>query len=284
MDFNSLKKGTTTNESCPLHFWSTGTGPLLLFIPGGAGYASQFFPLLTHLTPHYTAASFDRRQHHLSQPSGPFKHFNPVQQCRDIIAIAAALGFAKFSVFGNSLGGVLALQLAASYPDVLDRVIVHEAPTMALLPRDEMNDEIDYCFQVQGIRVTEGVEAAMAFFAKKLVGYEGLEVVDPIVQSGFRVQDQLMFLEFEYIVATIYCPDMLKIREAGVRVAVASGLGSGEAAYVRTGVEQARILGCERFRVPGNHTWWSFEPEEFAGHVLKIMDSLKDGKGEVEGQ
>ncbi|KAF2804744.1 NAD(P)-binding protein [Mytilinidion resinicola] len=187
------------------------------------------------------------------------------------------------NLFVDGLGGVLALQLAASYPDVLESVIVHEAPTMALLPRAEMNAEIDYCFQVQGIRVTEGAEAAMAFFAKKLVGHEGLKAVDPIVQSGSRRQDQLMFLEFEYIQSTIYCPEMLKIKEAGVRIAVASGTGSGEAAYIRTGVEQARILGCERFRVPGNHTWYSFEPEEFAGHVLKIMNSLEVGK-EVEGQ
>jgi pimeloyl-ACP methyl ester carboxylesterase len=47
----------------------------------------------------------------------------PAQQAREVIAICNALDRDKTSIFGNSRGGIIALQFAVSYPECLDRVM-----------------------------------------------------------------------------------------------------------------------------------------------------------------
>jgi hypothetical protein len=55
------------------------------------------------------------------------------------------------------------------------------------------------------------------------------------------------------------------------------GEGSGEEIfYARAAVLQARIPGCERYMLPGNHTGVRDEPEAFIGGVLKIFGDLEE--------
>ena len=58
---------------------------------------------------------------------------------------------------------------------------------------------------------------------------------------------------------------------------MAWGKGSGEEIfYVRATVLQVQFLGCERYMLPGNHTGFRYEPEAFAGGVLKIFGDLEE--------
>jgi pimeloyl-ACP methyl ester carboxylesterase len=59
-----------------------------------------------------------------SRVKGPSKDLNFAQQARDIIAIMKALGHSKTSIFASSGGGVIAFQLAVSYPSVVEHMIV----------------------------------------------------------------------------------------------------------------------------------------------------------------
>src|SRR5262245_30297263 len=120
-------------EGADLAYWYQGSGPLLILIPGGGGHGAQFGAILPYLSRKYTTVAYDRRQNLRSIVEHP-KQLNPVQQARDIIAIAKHMGYEKTSLFGNSGGGIIALQLAASYPQHIEHVIVHEAPTTSLLP------------------------------------------------------------------------------------------------------------------------------------------------------
>jgi hypothetical protein len=109
-------------ELCDVHYWYQGSGHLLVFIPGGNGISRQFNPSFEHLDKQFTVCSCDRRQFNDSRVAGP-KQLNPAQQARDVIAICNALDRDKISVFGNSGGGIIALQFAVSYPEYLDRVM-----------------------------------------------------------------------------------------------------------------------------------------------------------------
>jgi hypothetical protein len=52
------------------------------------------------------------------------------------------------------------------------------------------------------------------------------------------------FFEYEFIVLTIYTPNMAKLRDNGVSVAVTAGEESGDAYYVRRRLIRRRFLAA----------------------------------------
>lgn len=267
---SSPAKATVANEGCTLHYWYMGSGPLLIMVPGGGGIGRRFDAILPYLAPYFTVVAYDRRQSGASKVAEPTQ-LNPAQQCRDIIAITQALGQTQCSLFGNSGGAILAFQFAVSYPQALQHVIAHEAPSTALLP--DSTELLDWAFDMLETYRTQGSAAAGMKFFKQLKG-------DKILprKSVPDAEDSENFWAREYLQFTIYCPDLRKIVENGVSIAVAAGRLSADAFYARTTVPQAEILGCERFLLPGNHNGYDYEPEAFAAALVDAYKRMEKAK------
>ncbi|KGO75158.1 hypothetical protein PITC_058280 [Penicillium italicum] len=265
MPFNSTFDSVFT-EGCDLHYWYQGTGPLLVFIPGGGGIGRQFNPLFEHLDNKFTACTYDRRQTNSSTVT-KHKLLNPAQQARDVIAICKSLGREKTSIFANSGGGIIAFQFAVSYPEFLDRVIVHEAPTTILL--DDATYHLDRAFMLLDIYRAHGVEAAFEAFRTEMKGFE-----DSPPLAVPSQEDGKNFWENEFLQFTIYCPDLRKIRYNDVSIAVAAGVKSADAFYARTTVPQSAILDCPRFLFPGHHLGYEVEPAIFASELVRAFEKM----------
>lgn len=268
MPFNPTSASVLT-EGCDLHYWHQGSGPLLVFVAGGGGIGRQYNPLCEHLDQNFTVCTYDRRQTNDSRVTGQKKLLNPAQQARDIIAICKALGCEKTCLFANSGGGVIAFQFAASYPEFLDRVVVHEAPTTALL--DDATYHLNRAFELLDVYRSSGAAAAFLAFSTELKGFG-----DPSDMQLQRPSEEDMqnFWENEFLQFTIYCPDLTKITDNKVSIGVAAGVKSADAFYARTTIRQAEILGCPRFLVPGHHGGYEVEPEEFSAALVKAFQLL----------
>lgn len=242
------------------------------FIPGGGGIGRTYNALFEHLDHKFTVCAYDRRQSGLSKVQEP-KMLNPAQQCRDIIAIAKALGHQKTSIFANSGGALISFQFAVSYPEYLEHLIAHEAPTTALL--DDAAYHLDRTFMLYDTYKKNGVMAAMQAFVSALKGLE-----DGPLLSGLPIsaEDEMNFWEYEFLTFTIYCPDLLRIVENAVSIAVAVGLKSGDAFYARTTVHQAKILGCPRYFLLGHHIGFEAEASEFAPRLIAVLDEMERKK------
>jgi pimeloyl-ACP methyl ester carboxylesterase len=57
------------------------------------------------------------------------------QQARDAASIIKAMGNGKPIVVGRSGGAIIGLELAATIPEVIDFLIVHDAPVIEMLPK-----------------------------------------------------------------------------------------------------------------------------------------------------
>ncbi|KAJ5675850.1 hypothetical protein N7462_008747 [Penicillium macrosclerotiorum] len=269
MPFNPTY-ASVENEGCDLHYWFQGAGPLLVFIPGGGGIGRQFNPLFEHMDQNYTICTFDRRQTNASVVAEQ-KPLNPAQQCRDIIAICKALGRQKTSIFGNSGGGVIALQFAVSYPQYLEHVVAHEAPTTILL--DDTTYHLNRAFEILEVYRSGGVEAAFKTFQVEMKGFEDSPPLEkPSVEDGKN------FFENEFLTFTIYCPDLGKVREKQVSVLVVAGEKSGDAFYARTTYAQAEILDCPHRVFPGHHNGYESEPVAFARQLLDALQDMEEKK------
>ena len=275
MPFNPTK-ATVENEGCSLHYWYQGAGPLLIMIPGGGGHGRQFDPIFEYLDSHFTICTFDRRQMSASKVAEP-KQLNPAQQARDVIAIIKAMGREKASIFGNSGGGIIAFQFAVSYPEALDHVMAHEAPSTILL--DDATFHLNRAFMLLETYLTEGADAAGASFRTEMKGYEedgtrNLTLAEPENAENFWKNE---FMQF-----TIYCPDLRKIVTNLVSISVAAGAKSRDAFYARTTFPQSEILGCPRYVLPGNHSGYEEEPAVFAPELVKAfadMESRREQRG-----
>jgi len=268
---------TVHNEGCDIRYWSQGTGPLIIFIPPGGGAGAVYNNIIAYLagTGSFTAATFDRRQNSASQVAEN-KLLSPRQQAADALAVVRALGFDGAVVFGCSLGGVVALQFALDHPAAVEHVVAHEAPTLTLLP--DAAERYDAILRVHSAARASGPAAAMALFAGDFVGMD-----DPGLPRSYQPPpaNWAQFLEFEFLVASTYVPNLWRLRRSGVSVGVLRGERSKDAFYARAAAAQQEILECPLAVVPGNHTAYDNETDRFAPALvdfLRLLDERKKSK------
>jgi pimeloyl-ACP methyl ester carboxylesterase len=122
-----------------LHYDVTGTGPVLLIIPDGAGHPMGLGPLTERLAAHFTVVTYDP----LGLAHGHMGDAFADQRVRDwsegahlVLEEVLAQGDSAY-VFGTSAGGITALDLLARHPGRLRHVIAHEPPCVTLLPDGE---------------------------------------------------------------------------------------------------------------------------------------------------
>jgi pimeloyl-ACP methyl ester carboxylesterase len=276
MPFNPTY-ASVESEGCNLHYWYQGTGPLLICVPGGGGIGRQFNNLFEYLDKDFTVCTYDRRQTNLSVvKDGIKKQMNIVQQCRDIIAIIKHLGHQKASILANSGGAVIAFQFAVSYPEYLDHVVAHEAPTTVLL--SDTTYHVNRAFVLYDTYREKGVAAASESFRTEMKGYDPAYMAKPEDQGGPKRPadtDVVNFWENEFLTFTIYCPDLRKIVENKVSIAVAVGDLSDDAFYARTTIKQAEILGCPQFLFPGDHNGYDSQPVGFAKDLKQAYQDME---------
>jgi pimeloyl-ACP methyl ester carboxylesterase len=262
------------HEDCPLHYWYQGTGPLITFIPGGNGHGRQYNNMIALFSDKYTCMTFDRRQMSASQVKVN-KMFSHTQAARDVKAIIQAMGFKKSIIFGNSLGGIIAFQFAIDFPEMVDHLISHEAPTFGLLP--DASALYDYFCSLYELSKTS-IPAAAEKFETILIGYndEGVPATTPP-----EPENRINFWENEVLPISLYTPDLRRIVENGTSVGLMFGERSRDALCVQTTVEQEKILGCLRMMVPGHHPGFEVEAGLFAPKFSEMIEILERKRGEA---
>jgi pimeloyl-ACP methyl ester carboxylesterase len=110
-----------------LHFAVTGQGQPVLFIHGLGSSSRDWEPQTAFFARRYQVVTFDLRGHGQSQkPPGPY---SMLLFASDAAQLLKALGLAPAHVVGISLGGMIALQLAADSPaSVRSLVVVNTGP------------------------------------------------------------------------------------------------------------------------------------------------------------
>jgi pimeloyl-ACP methyl ester carboxylesterase len=271
----NLTEAIVHNEGCDLHYWSQGSGPLITFIPGGNGHGRQFHPIIAALSDKYTCVTFDRRQMSASQVALP-KKLNPPQQARDVRAIIQALGFDKSIIFGSSSGGIFAFQFAHDFPDMVDHLIAHEAPTIMLLP--DASELVEWFLHLMEVYETKGLPQTAAEFSSRLIGYadEGVPMVAPPYPRNPQ-----NFWENEFPIQLGYTPNFWRLRENKTSIGVMRGVRCKDAFFARATEEQAKILDCPRFVVPGHHQGFEAETKEFVPHFLAALDTLNEKRARL---
>lgn len=114
-----------TVNDVTIHYDRRGTGPALLLLHGLGSSAEDWENQVPVLSDTYDVVVPDLRGHGSSaKPTGPY---SIEQFSSDTVGLLELLGIEKAIVVGISLGGMIAFQITADRPDLVDRLVVVNA-------------------------------------------------------------------------------------------------------------------------------------------------------------
>jgi epoxide hydrolase 4 len=134
------KDGYAEVNGVRLHYVEQGQGPLILFLHGFPEFWYAWKNLLADFGRDHHAVALDMRGYNLSAKPESIDAYRIPVIVEDIRALAAKLGAAKFVLVGHDWGGVIAWAFAAQHPEMLEKLVIINAPHPTVFARELANN------------------------------------------------------------------------------------------------------------------------------------------------
>jgi pimeloyl-ACP methyl ester carboxylesterase len=116
-----------------LYYERAGTGdPELFFVPGWCCDHTVFQPQFDHFSQANAVTALDLPG--VGRSDGPDQGYSIPELAHDAAALCAEVGIERPVVVGHSLGGVIAVELAARYPSLPSALVLVDPPSIDPLP------------------------------------------------------------------------------------------------------------------------------------------------------
>ncbi|HUO32385.1 MAG TPA: alpha/beta hydrolase [Bryobacteraceae bacterium] len=119
-----------------LHYVEQGKGELILFLHGFPEFWYEWKDLLPEFARDHHAVAPDMRGYNLSAHPEPVEAYRVPLIVEDVRALAAKLKARRFILAGHDWGGVIAWAFAAAHPEMLDKLIIVNAPHPTVFARE----------------------------------------------------------------------------------------------------------------------------------------------------
>jgi len=251
-----------------VHYDTTGTGPTLLFIPGGALDSTSFADFAPLLADDYTVVTYDPRGLGRSATAGQ-DEITVDAQATDALAVLDAVGGGPAQVFGHSGGALTTLALVERHPDRVRTAVLLEPPLIGLLPdavHVRANDR-----KVTEAYERDGVWAAVAAFMAE-AGLAGDEQEAPPQEwlSAMAANFDVFFGRMYRSIGE-YEPDLAALRAASTRIEVGAGTTTVGDLANRAAVAFAERLDKAAVDFPGDHNGFMADPAANALVLRKLL-------------
>jgi pimeloyl-ACP methyl ester carboxylesterase len=249
-----------------IHYDATGSGPVLLLIPGGPADSGVFTAIRPVLAQHYTVLTFDPRGLGRSELDGPPPEAGLVREHADDVGrLLAEVATGPANVFANSGGCVTAIDHVTRYPEQVRAVVLHEPPLTRYLDPAVFADAPD----IPGIYREQGVGAALGAFLR-MAGIEAPPETAGQAPAGLG--------NFEYFFGHLmraigeYPLDIDALKSSPARVVVGVGETTAGTPAHDGGLGLAADLGRPAETFPGDHGGFMGRPVEFAARLHEILE------------
>ena len=119
-----------------LHYKSAGKGKLILFLHGFPEFWYKWKNQLGDFGRDYQAVAPDMRGYNLSSRPAEIDQYKLKTLVDDVRGLAEHLGAKKFVLVGHDWGGAIAWTFAAYYPELLEKLVIINAPQLAIFERE----------------------------------------------------------------------------------------------------------------------------------------------------
>ncbi|MDP9385108.1 MAG: alpha/beta hydrolase [Actinomycetota bacterium] len=117
-------RGRAPAGSLRVAYDDVGSGPPLVFVHGGLGNREMWAPQVRALSATHRCIAYDLRGHGETEGGEEVEAFTPALLRDDLLALADALGLARFALVGLSVGGLVAQEAAIAAPERLSAVVM----------------------------------------------------------------------------------------------------------------------------------------------------------------
>src|SRR3954471_18401532 len=143
-----------------LYYEASGSGPLLVMVPGATGTAESLRACSAYLAQSYTVAIYDRRGFSRSHLDGPQDYDHRLDtDADDLRRLVLHLSDQPATVFGVSSGATVALNLLTLDPDAVETLVPFEPPAVRLLPDGQK--WVDFFHHIYDLHHQAGIGPAM---------------------------------------------------------------------------------------------------------------------------
>jgi pimeloyl-ACP methyl ester carboxylesterase len=263
-----------SNEGAEIYCERRGNGPILLLIHGAMEDAGFYSAAAGILADEFTVVTYDRRCN--SRSSGDRSaEMTVAQQARDAALIIESIGDSKAAaVLGRSGGAVISLELATTRPELVDFLIVHEAPVIKLLLNSDARRWRTFVDEIYAKSQLEGWQAAQIEFMASLINVPDSPYPADLNERLAGNVDFFFKREFRHFYD--YMPNIERLRPSRINMVTATGRESDDAYYVQATKALAARLGCENIEFPGHHDVPFWMPEEFADATRRTIKLNKN--------
>jgi pimeloyl-ACP methyl ester carboxylesterase len=247
-----------------IYYRTEGSGPPLLLIGGGPSNADTLGALAGHLATGRTVITYDRRGYSRSRLDDPSQPASIPVHAGDVRHVLDDLNAGPASMFATSVGALIGLELTASHPDTVARVIVHEPPLAQLVPAaDQASFDIDLDRDDAGRALDQIAESIGVTRARSLTGSGDR----PEVRRG----DIELFIHRDVPAIADYHLDLDRITSSTNRIIVTASEDAREFYPHRCAEALAAALGTPLIELPGNHAAMITHPADFAARLAPLL-------------
>jgi pimeloyl-ACP methyl ester carboxylesterase len=255
-----------------LHYERRGSGPALVFIPGGLADSAHYADVAQLLADGFTVLTYDRRGYASSPRPVGWYSTSIGEQADDVAGLIEALGLAPCAVWGGSLGGLVLLELLARRPGLVRAAIVHEAPLFSVL--DNGNLLASQLAKAAAAAVREGrTRAAAHEHAGQALG-EIRERLTPELRERMASNAEVFFdMEVPALVRSLPAAGSVRavLGRLDIPIAFMAGPESRDSPPYLATRWLAAQLGAELREVPGGHMPYAVEARATAAAVREFL-------------
>jgi len=163
-----------------LHYARAGKGPLIVFLHGFPEFWYEWKYQLAEFSVDHTAVAPDMRGYNLSSKPSELSEYAVPKLADDVRALASELlkttGNQRFTLVAHDWGGVVAWVFAALHPEMLDRLVIVNAPHPTIFGRLLRDDPAQqkasgYMLMFRGPQAEETLSAnAYAMLSSMVLG------------------------------------------------------------------------------------------------------------------
>ncbi len=242
-----------TVDDVPLAYEETGNGPPVVLVHGTA--ANQWGELPALLETDHRVIAYDRRSFGRSQAPAPPELSRHAQ---DLAALVRELGAVPVKIVGWSAGGIVALEFAVSYPELVSGLVLVEPPLYAKRRPTLRQARAVLTAQLLGRlgRDRRGAEAFLRWAGRRADGGTDLDRMSPIAREELLANASAIVRELGLGTGEHLTPEQLGQIRAPAILLIAT---ESEPAFHRAGDRLVEI-------VPAPHR----REVERSGHFMQL--------------
>lgn len=266
---------TLTCPGAQLYYEVSGSGPLLMLIPGASGTGESFRPLASYLISLYQVVIYERRGFSRSVLNGPQNYEHRLKtDADDVRRLLEHLTDQPATVFGSSSGAIVALEVISNHPEQVKTLVAHEPPVVKLLP--DAARWLAFFDGVYNTYRTDGIPKAMQQFASTVLGSADHQQVERAMgehTNEYAMANATYWMEHELRQYPRVELDLDALATHERQVVLAGGRNSQDQMTYQPNKILAQKLGLDLFDMPGGHLGFMTSPAEFA---RELIDTLKN--------